>query len=64
MITEIPTAFASYQVDAEVVDTFRSQYPDDVQLMAAAARASFTTARRAGEWLAASFKTVETPSTR
>ncbi|HET9912577.1 MAG TPA: carboxymuconolactone decarboxylase family protein [Anaerolineales bacterium] len=50
------TAFASYQVDAEIVDAFRAQHPDDAQLIAATAWASFTAARRAGEWLAAPLK--------
>ncbi|HMB24774.1 MAG TPA: hypothetical protein VKP08_18145 [Anaerolineales bacterium] len=50
------TAFASYQVDAGIVDAFRSQYPQDAQLIAATAWASFMAARRAGEWLIASFK--------
>jgi hypothetical protein len=49
-------AFASYQVDAGVIESFRVQHPEDAQLIAAAAWASFTAARRAGEWLAASFK--------
>lgn len=50
------TAFASYQVDAGIVEAFRSQYQSDAQLIAATAWASFTAARRASEWLAASLK--------
>lgn len=46
------TALASYQVDAGVVDDFRSHYPDDAHLVAATAWASFTAARRISEWLA------------
>jgi AhpD family alkylhydroperoxidase len=45
------TAFASYQVDAGVIDSFRRQYPEDAQLIAATAWASFTAARRVGKWL-------------
>lgn len=50
------TALASYQVDASVVEGFQSQYPDDGQLIAATAWASFTAARRVGVWLAKPFK--------
>lgn len=46
------TALASYQVDARVIEGFRSQFPDDSSLIAATAWASFTAARRAGLWLA------------
>ena len=46
------TALASYQVDASVIEEFRSQYCEDSQLIAATAWASFTAARRTGEWLA------------
>jgi AhpD family alkylhydroperoxidase len=49
------TALASYQVDASVVEAFRSQYPDDDQLIAATAWASLSAARRAGVWIAAPF---------
>jgi AhpD family alkylhydroperoxidase len=45
------TALASYQVDASVVEGFQSHCPGDAQLIAAAAWASFTAARRVGTWL-------------
>jgi AhpD family alkylhydroperoxidase len=45
------TALASYQVDAGVVEDFQSHEPDDAQLIAATAWASFTAARRVGTWL-------------
>jgi hypothetical protein len=45
------TALASYQVDSYVMEDFRSQYPDDAQLIAATAWASFSAARRVGSWL-------------
>jgi hypothetical protein len=45
------TALASYQVDANVVNRYRAQYPDDAQIVAATAWASFTAARRLGSWL-------------
>lgn len=54
------TAFASYQVDSGIIDSFRLQYPQDAQLIAATAWASFTAARRASEWLAAPFQTTVT----
>ena len=53
------TAFASYQVDSGVVEAFRLRYGGgraDANLIAATAWASFTAARRAGEWLAAPLK--------
>ncbi len=46
------TALASYQVDPSIVEGFRSQYPDDAQLIAATAWASFTAARRVSGWIA------------
>ena len=46
------TALASYQVDSSVVEDFQSQYPDNAQLVAATAWASFTAARRVGLWFA------------
>jgi hypothetical protein len=46
------TALASYQVDARVVEDFRSRYPGDAPLIAATAWASFTAARRASVWFA------------
>ncbi|MCI0712250.1 MAG: carboxymuconolactone decarboxylase family protein [Chloroflexi bacterium] len=49
------TALASYQVDSSVIEDFRSYYPNDTQLISATAWASFTAARRAGTWLAASY---------
>jgi AhpD family alkylhydroperoxidase len=45
------TALASYQVDSSVVEDFRSHYPDDAELIAATAWASWTAARHVGEWL-------------
>ncbi len=48
----LTTALASYQVDASMIEEFRAQYPNDAQLIAATAWASFTAARRAGLWLA------------
>jgi AhpD family alkylhydroperoxidase len=45
------TALASYQVDASVVEGFQAHEPDDAQLIAATAWASFTAARRVGTWL-------------
>ena len=54
------TALASYQVDASIVEAFQSQYPDDAQLIAATAWASFTVARRAGVWFAEPFMMLET----
>ncbi|HEY3231765.1 MAG TPA: carboxymuconolactone decarboxylase family protein [Roseiflexaceae bacterium] len=45
------TALASYQVDASVVEGFQARYPEDAQLIAATAWASFTAARRVGTWL-------------
>jgi AhpD family alkylhydroperoxidase len=47
------TALASYQVDSNVIEDFRSHYPEDAQLIAATAWASFTAARRVGIWLSA-----------
>ena len=55
------TAFASYQVDSEIVEAFQLQYDggrSDADLIAATAWASFTAARRASQWLAAPFKTA------
>jgi hypothetical protein len=49
------TALASYQVDKSVVEDFRSHFPDDAQLIAATAWASFTAARRAGVYCAEPF---------
>jgi hypothetical protein len=45
------TALASYQVDDGIINTFRAQHPGNDQLIAAAAWASFTAARRVGTWL-------------
>jgi AhpD family alkylhydroperoxidase len=55
------TAFASYQVDSSIIDAFRSQYDGsraDAKLIAATAWASFTAARRVGEWLVRPFTTM------
>ncbi len=45
------TALASYRVSPEVVASFREHHPSDEQLIAVAAWASFTAARRVGTWL-------------
>jgi hypothetical protein len=50
------TALASYQVDSSIVEDFQSQYPNDAQLIAATAWASFTAARRVGVWFAEPFR--------
>ncbi|MEU8004458.1 carboxymuconolactone decarboxylase family protein [Catellatospora sp. NPDC049111] len=42
------TAFASYQVDADVVGEFRRHHPGDAALVRAASWASYTAARRVG----------------
>lgn len=42
------TAFASYQVDADVVDAFRQRTPSDTALVEVVAWASFAAARRIG----------------
>jgi hypothetical protein len=46
------TALASYQIDEGIIADFRAHYPDDAQLIAATAWASFTAARRASLWFA------------
>ncbi|RLK09999.1 AhpD family alkylhydroperoxidase [Micromonospora sp. M71_S20] len=46
------TAFASYQVDKEVVTEFRRHRPGDAALVDAVAWASFAAARRIGAWYA------------
>lgn len=45
------TAFASYQVDAAVVDEVRQARPDDRSLIELTAWASFAAARRVGHWI-------------
>ena len=45
------TALASYQIDEETIAAFRAQQPEDDKLVAATAWASFTAARRVGNWL-------------
>lgn len=53
------TAFASYQVDAGMIEAFRSHYDSsraDAALLAATAWASFAAARRVGAWLAQPFR--------
>ncbi len=45
------TAFASYQVDAKLIAEFQAQHPDDADLIATTARASFAAARRVATWL-------------
>lgn len=44
------TAFASFQIDANVIAEFRRYRPGDVALIETAAWASFVTARRVGSW--------------
>jgi AhpD family alkylhydroperoxidase len=51
----LTTALASYQVDASMIEDFRAHYPDDAQLIAVTAWASFTAARRVGLWVAEPF---------
>lgn len=48
------SALASYQVDDAIIEDFRLSYPDDTQLIGAAAWASWATARRINAWLSAS----------
>jgi hypothetical protein len=43
----------SIEVQPQAVTDFQSQFPEDAQLIAATAWASFAAARRAGSWLAA-----------
>lgn len=45
------TAFAPYQVNDEVVQAFRTCFPEDEKLLGALAWASFTTARKIGTWI-------------
>ena len=45
------TAFASYQIDQQVIDEFRATQPADRALTDLTAWASFTTARRIGSWM-------------
>lgn len=69
------TAFASYQVDEEVVHQFRQDFPSDPQLVAATAWAGYAAAQRLATWLrgdsassearcADSAKLAGTPATR
>src|SRR5262249_25440414 len=53
------TALASYQVDSNVIEAFRSQYPEDAQLITATAWASFTAARHIGVWFVESLEMSE-----
>src|SRR5262249_28813966 len=48
-------ALASYQVDDEVVSSFRKQSPSDEALLGTVAWAAFTAARRVGTWLGGSY---------
>lgn len=45
------TAFASYQVDQQVIDAFRHHQPGDEALVAATSWAGMAAARRIGSWL-------------
>jgi AhpD family alkylhydroperoxidase len=45
------TALAAYQVDDSIVLAFRSHFPPDESLLAAAAWASFTATKRLASWL-------------
>ena len=45
------TALASFQVDVDVVESFRERSPSDEALLATVAWAAFTAARRVGAWL-------------
>ena len=45
------TAFAAYRVDEKTVKDFRAHQPDDADLVAAAAWASFATVKRISRWL-------------
>jgi AhpD family alkylhydroperoxidase len=45
------TAFAPHQVDAGVIELFRTYWPTDNELVSALAWASFKVARRIGGWL-------------
>jgi hypothetical protein len=45
------TALASYQVDTRIIEDFRLHYPENSQLIAVTAWASWTAARRVGSWL-------------
>jgi len=49
------TALASYQVDSSAIEAFQSHYPEDAQLVAATAWASYTAARRVAVWFAGPF---------
>jgi AhpD family alkylhydroperoxidase len=49
------TALASNQVDARVIEDVQSRGPDDAQLVAVTAWASFAAARRVSTWFAAPF---------
>lgn len=45
------TALASYQVDGDVINAFRTYYPSDVQLVSTTAWASSLAMRRISSWL-------------
>jgi hypothetical protein len=45
------TAFASFQIDDGVVDSFRQRYPSDEALLVTVGWAAFAAARRVGTWL-------------
>jgi hypothetical protein len=47
------TALASFQIDEDVVDSFRQRSPTDEALLATVGWASFAAARRVGTWLGA-----------
>jgi hypothetical protein len=47
----LTTAIAPYQVDDEMIEHFRADYPKEETLLGALAWGSFTVARRIGTWL-------------
>ena len=44
-------ALASYQVDEDLIKSFRQHFPSDKQLISTAAWASFVAAKRVASWL-------------
>ena len=58
------TAFASYQVDEDVIEDFRRVHPDDRTLLEVAAWASYTAASRIGTWHLADTPLADTASSK